>query len=92
MQYGGTAAYSHSLDDDWAEAVAVLHRLSQNLYGLEYLDLTGCGPWLPALVRRVGHDEVDWVRDFGKVETLVLYGCSGVETSGAVEQVSPSTV
>ncbi|KAJ4294848.1 hypothetical protein N0V88_005085 [Collariella sp. IMI 366227] len=33
----GTGPYSHSLDDDWAEAVLLLRRLSRSLYGLEYL-------------------------------------------------------
>ncbi|KAL2196839.1 hypothetical protein P885DRAFT_60848 [Corynascus similis CBS 632.67] len=49
ISYGGTGPYSHSLDDDWAEQVLVLRRLSKRLYGLEYLDLTGCGEWFPAL-------------------------------------------
>lgn len=54
VQYGGTGYYSHSLDGDWAEAVLVLRRLSRCLYGLEYLDLTGCGGWFPALWGRAG--------------------------------------
>jgi hypothetical protein len=76
VQYGGTGAYSHVLDDDWSEAVVVLKRLSRSLYGLEHLDLTGCGDWLPALRRAVdAHlvvDRVDWAHDWGKITTLRL--------------------
>lgn len=76
VQYGGTGAYSHTLDDDWSEAVAVLKRLSRALYGLEHLDLTGCGDWLPALRRAADAelvvDRVDWARDWGQVTTLRL--------------------
>lgn len=78
VQYGGTNPYSHSLDDDWSEGVLLLRKLSQALYGLEYLDLTGCAPWFRALTVSVGLDDgrkrdmVDWVGDWGKVERLVL--------------------
>ncbi|TPX18898.1 uncharacterized protein E0L32_011376 [Thyridium curvatum] len=86
VQFGGTGPYSHSLDNDWAEAVLVLRRLSKSLYGLEYLDLTGCAAWAPALMHKVDHDEVDWVGDWGKISTLVLRsGYSLTETTGRVE-------
>ena len=73
FQYGGTGPYSHSLDGDWSEAVLVLRKLSKSLYGLEYLDLTGCSAWVRALVERVDHDTIDWAGDWGKVTTLVLH-------------------
>lgn len=79
LQYGGTGPYSHSLDDDWSEAVLVLRRLSRLLYGLEWLDLTGCGGWATALARTAGaaaegHDDaVDWAGDWGKVRSVLLY-------------------
>jgi hypothetical protein len=74
IQYGGTGPYSHSLDDDWAEQVLVLRRLSRSLYGLEYLDLTGCGAWFPALWASAGEgDTVDWTGAWGKITTLVMY-------------------
>ncbi|CAK7197417.1 hypothetical protein SEUCBS139899_000063 [Sporothrix eucalyptigena] len=77
LQYGGTGAYSHSLDNDWAEAVLLMRKLSKALYGLEYLDLTGCASWLPALMRKVDNGQVDWVGDWGKITKLVLnYGVS----------------
>ncbi|KAM7220955.1 hypothetical protein V8F06_003679 [Rhypophila decipiens] len=77
VQYGGTGAYSHTLDDDWSEAVMILSRLSRSLYELEYLDLTGCASWSPALWTREDHDTVDWVRHWGKMTTVLL--CPGYE-------------
>jgi hypothetical protein len=73
VQYGGTGPYSHSLDEDWSEAVLVLRRLSKSLYGLEWLDLTGCAAWARALTAAVERDSVDWVGDWGKVGTVLLY-------------------
>lgn len=73
VQYGGTGPYSHSLDDDWSEAVLVLRRLSKNLYGLEWLDLTGCTAWAPALMATAEHDTIDWLANWGKVSTVLLY-------------------
>lgn len=79
IQYGGTGPYSHTLDSDWSEAILILKRLSKCLYSLEYLDLTGCGDWFPALMRSSDGDFtinfVDWVGDWGKITTLRL--CSG---------------
>ena len=75
FQYGSTGAYSHSLDNDWAEAVLLVRKLSKALYGLEYLDLTGCVSWLPALMHNVDNGQVDWVGNWGKIKTLVInYG------------------
>lgn len=79
VPYGGTNPYSHALDDDWSEAVSVLKRLSKVLYRLEYLDLTGCGDWFPALRKEADAelvvDFVDWAREWGNITTLRL--CSG---------------
>ncbi|KAH8194588.1 hypothetical protein TruAng_011238 [Truncatella angustata] len=79
VNYGGTNIYSHALDDDWSEAISVLKRLSKALYRLEYLDLTGCGDWFPALRKESDAelvvDFVDWAREWGKITTLRL--CSG---------------
>lgn len=83
VQYGGTGPYSHSLDSDWSEAILVLKRLSKTLYSLEYLDLTGCVDWLPALWKESDGDFtldfIDWVGDWGKITTLRL--CSGYSLS-----------
>ncbi len=61
VQYGGTGPYSHSLDNDWSEAILLLRRLSKVLYRLEYLDLTGCAEWYPALYSEADGDTIDWV-------------------------------
>ncbi|KAI0378016.1 hypothetical protein F5Y04DRAFT_272740 [Hypomontagnella monticulosa] len=79
IQYSATSPYSHNLDGDWSEAILILKRLSKSLYGLEYLDLTGCGDWSAALMKESDGDFtldfVDWVGDWGKITTLRL--CSG---------------
>ena len=72
LAYGGTTIYSHSLDEDWNEALLVLRRFSKSLYQLEYLDLTGCGSWFPALKNTTGSDHVDWVGTWGKITRLRL--------------------
>ncbi|RKK88042.1 hypothetical protein BFJ71_g13065 [Fusarium oxysporum] len=71
--YGGTNLYSHSLDHDWSEALLVLRMLSKNVYALEFLDLTGCCPWFPALMAETGHDFVNWADHWGKITELRLY-------------------
>ncbi|KAF9771913.1 hypothetical protein IL306_010422 [Fusarium sp. DS 682] len=73
LAYGGTNLYSHSLDHDWSEALLVLRMLSKNLYALEFLDLTGCCPWFPALMAESGHDFVNWADHWGKITELRLY-------------------
>lgn len=49
VQYGGTNYYSHTVDNDYREAADVLRRLASRLYGLEYLDLSGCSEWFKAI-------------------------------------------
>ncbi|KAI1177434.1 tafazzin [Nemania sp. FL0916] len=76
VQYGATGPYSHVLDEDWTEAILLLKRLSRLLYGLEYLDLTGCNDWIRALREKSDGefrvDFVDWTGDWGKITTLRL--------------------
>ncbi|OAR00988.1 hypothetical protein LLEC1_05485 [Akanthomyces lecanii] len=72
IPYGGTNYYSHSIDHDWSEALLVLKKLSQSLYSLEYLDLTGCASWFKALKLEEQHDYVDWVNNWGKITRLRL--------------------
>jgi hypothetical protein len=80
VQYGGTNYYSHSLDNDFREAAEVLRRLALSLYGLEYLDLSGCTDWLRAL-RWTGEGNndrgLDWSSQWTKLVTLKVY--SGVD-------------
>jgi hypothetical protein len=73
IQYGGTNYYSHSLDNDFREAATVLRRMASRLYGLEYLDVTGCS-WLQALRWKPG-EGVDWGGQWVKIKTL--RACSG---------------
>lgn len=71
-QAGGTNLYSHTLDNQWSEQILILRKLSQSLYGLEYLDLTGCNQWFKALTATADGDQVDWVGDWGKMTDLIL--------------------
>ena len=73
IPYGGTQLYSHSLDDDWSEALVVLKIFSRNLYKLEYLDITGCSSWFRALMAESEHDKVDWVGNWGKITQIQMY-------------------
>ncbi|CAN8102889.1 unnamed protein product [Discula destructiva] len=72
FQAGGTTAYSHTLDNEWSEQILILRKLSQSLYGLEYLDLTGCNAWFQALTASADGDKVDWVGDWGKITHLIM--------------------
>jgi hypothetical protein len=93
IQYGGTNFYSHSLDNDFREASDVLRRLAGRLYGLEYLDLTGCVEWLRAL-RWMGDVEegdrgLDWGSQWVKLHTLkLLSGAKLKEESEYADVVS----
>ncbi|KAJ5467818.1 hypothetical protein N7475_005570 [Penicillium sp. IBT 31633x] len=46
---------SDVVDDNWAEAASILRQVSRSTYCLKWLDLEGCGEWLPAL-KWVGKD------------------------------------
>ncbi|GAQ06380.1 lysophosphatidylcholine acyltransferase [Aspergillus lentulus] len=46
--YGGTDSYT-GMENNWAEAAAILRRVSRVTYCLKWLDLEGCGDWIPAL-------------------------------------------
>jgi hypothetical protein len=76
VQYGGTNYYSHSLDNDFREASEVLRRLAGRLYGLEYLDLSGCADWLRALRWAAGDGDdrgVDWGCQWLKLRILKIH-------------------
>lgn len=74
LQYGGTNFYSHTIDSDWSEAASILRRLSNALYSLSYLDLSGCADWFPAL-RWVSPDSpgIDWVSRWGSIRTVRMH-------------------
>jgi hypothetical protein len=46
--YGGTDTYS-AFENNWAEAAGLMRKLSRVTYCLKWLDLEGCGDWIPAL-------------------------------------------
>jgi hypothetical protein len=56
VQTSGTGFYSNAIDRDWREATGILRRLSKATYCLEYLDLTGCNIWVPAIAHFSEHD------------------------------------
>ncbi|KAK0942837.1 hypothetical protein LTR29_005577 [Friedmanniomyces endolithicus] len=48
VRAGGSHYYS-TLDNDYAEAAALLRQLSHHLLCMKWLDLEGCADWVPAL-------------------------------------------
>jgi hypothetical protein len=76
VQYGGTNYYSHSLDNDFRESADILRRLANRLYGLEYLDLTGCQDWTRALRWSQENESqgegIDWKIQWHKMGILRL--------------------
>lgn len=73
VQYGGTNYYSHSLDNDFSEPATILRKLAKELYGLEYLDLTGCLDWWRALWDSGdGNTVIQWRHDWRKLKELRL--------------------
>lgn len=48
FSYSGTDTYS-AMENNWAEAAGILRKLSRATYCLKWLDLEGCGDWIPAL-------------------------------------------
>ncbi|EYE96846.1 uncharacterized protein EURHEDRAFT_410637 [Aspergillus ruber CBS 135680] len=48
FSYSGTDTYS-TMENNWAEASGILRKLSHATYCLKWLDLEGCGDWIPAL-------------------------------------------
>jgi len=55
VTYSSTSYYS-AYDNDWSEAGSVLRRLGKNTLCLQWLDLTGCWPWVQCLA----DEQVDW--------------------------------
>jgi hypothetical protein len=69
VQYGATNHYSHTLDNDWSDAAAILRRLALILYSLEWLDLDGC-EWVPALRWETGG--INWKSQWLKLKTIQM--------------------
>ena len=62
----GVSSFYSSFDNDWSEAASILRRLSRSTYCLEWLDLTGCFPWVQALK----YDQIDWCGAWRALETI----------------------
>ncbi|KAL8774279.1 MAG: hypothetical protein Q9209_001030 [Squamulea sp. 1 TL-2023] len=71
ISYGDHDLYSASLDEDFSGPANVLRQLSRDTYCLQWLDLSGCSSWLPALVWRKGGG-VDWDGPWSGVTTIVV--------------------
>ncbi|KAI4185806.1 MAG: hypothetical protein L6R41_003892 [Letrouitia leprolyta] len=70
ISYGTSTLYSHTLDQDFSAAAAVLRQLSRRTYCLQFLDLTGCSEWIPALAWRDGG--VEWDGAWGGMRTVMV--------------------
>lgn len=71
LQYGGSNHYSISLGNDFREAASILRRLASALYGLQYIDLTGCTTWVWALVwKGEGEPGVEWKCQWLKMKEI----------------------
>jgi hypothetical protein len=88
LTVSGTGPYSHSLDEDWSEAILVLRRLSKSLYSLEYLNLTGCSAWWAVLAETADRDSVDWAGDWGKITELDLHHGHEMRDEGELGQAA----
>lgn len=69
LVYGGTNMYS-AMDNDWRESAGILKSLSRSLYCLKWLDLTGCVPWLQALVWEGTHPSTPSDAVFGAIPAV----------------------
>ncbi|KAL2047390.1 hypothetical protein N7G274_001411 [Stereocaulon virgatum] len=65
VPYGARSYYS-GFDGDWSEAAFLLRRLGKSTICLKWLDLTGCGYWVPALY----HKQIDWFGGWQGLETV----------------------
>lgn len=92
--YSGTDAYS-AFENNWAEASSVLRKLSRVTYCLKWLDLEGCGDWIPALnweetssdaqVRSSSYTGPEWNGSWRNIEYVRL-GPGWLPRIDAIEQ------
>ncbi|KAL8753309.1 MAG: hypothetical protein Q9184_005463, partial [Pyrenodesmia sp. 2 TL-2023] len=72
-----TPFYAHTLDADFSGSASVLRQLARATYCLQYLDLSGCHAWLPALAWR--ESGIEWSGAWSGLRTVrVAQGCDGV--------------
>ena len=67
VPYGQSNYYS-VYDNDWREATSVVRRLAKSALCLQWLDLTGCWPWVRCL-RLPG---IDWSGAWGALEVVKI--------------------
>ncbi|KAL8698690.1 MAG: hypothetical protein Q9224_001732 [Gallowayella concinna] len=70
ISYGDHDLYSACLDNDFSGAAHVLRQLSRDTYCLQWLDLSGCSSWLPALAW--GPGGIDWDGAWSSIEIVVV--------------------
>ncbi|KAL9128628.1 MAG: hypothetical protein Q9217_002724 [Psora testacea] len=67
VSYGASNLYSE-YDNDWSEAASILRRLSKHTLCLQWLDLTGCYPWIQCLSYR----EIPWCGAWADLSTIKI--------------------
>ncbi|CAG8958794.1 hypothetical protein HYFRA_00011745 [Hymenoscyphus fraxineus] len=91
IQYGATNMYSHTIDDNYQEAVDILRRLARTLYSIEFLDLSGCTDWLRAMTWHDGGEMgpgLEWCNLWVKLSTLRLYSGVSLTPSSTNSEVA----
>ncbi len=67
VNYGSSHFYS-AHDNDWSEAARLLRKLGKSTYCLQWLDLTGCYPWVQALAS----EHIDWCGAWHSLATIKI--------------------
>ena len=55
-------------DNDYSEAASIMRRLSKHTICLQWLDLTGCHPWINCL----SYKDIDWYGAWAGLETVKI--------------------
>ncbi|KAL9627996.1 MAG: hypothetical protein Q9164_007423 [Protoblastenia rupestris] len=67
VSYGASNFYSE-YDNDWSEAASILRRLSKHMLCLQWLDLTGCYPWIQCL----SYPDIPWCGAWAGLSTVKI--------------------
>ncbi|KAI4134816.1 MAG: hypothetical protein L6R39_007855, partial [Caloplaca ligustica] len=70
IDYSPPSLRTYPPDEPYADAASVLRQLSRATYCLQYLDLTDCAEWVPALTYTFGGDAVDWTSAWQAMRTV----------------------
>ena len=72
VQAGGSGFYS-IYDSNWTECASIMRRVAKFTSGLQWLDLTGCWPWIEALASGGADDNAfDWAVLWTRLDTLCI--------------------